>query len=219
MHPRVSFRDGDHGPDAAAHVTFSAKHPFRLSVEILFPKRVAGVFGMPAPDHGFYIVLEQNPSAEIVDVHRGSQKIAHHGIRRFAPPNFFDGPPELRAPISCERERQGRKQISGQLSPKFRRSSCRCPVRHRIYVRRIFLRSRHRFRRSAVVKTYIVNFVTQVQTLQHLQRPDLSATAGRMQKIGLDPENLHSSGDDFRSGHPTIPLAGEEHIAPHLEIQ
>ena len=65
-----------------------------------------------------------------------------------------------------------------------------------------------------------MNFVARVQPLQHLERADLPSAAGRMQKIGLDPQNLHSSNDDFRSRHAPVPIPGDEKVAPqHLQIQ
>ena len=43
-----------------------------------------------------------------------------------------------------------------------------------------------------VVVRYVMNFMTGVKPLQDLQSPDLSAPGGRVQKVTLDPENLHA---------------------------
>ena len=90
-----------------------------------------------------------------------------------------------------------------------------------IGLERILVRARGAFGLCRVGDGDVVDLVPAVQVAQHFQGADLTALGGGVHEIGVDPEDLHSGG--MGGGHDAIPalfaFAGEEHVAPQLEVQ
>ena len=184
------------------------------------------MFHVPPPDHGFHIVLENDGLRQVGNIGRGEQKIAHNGVEGDGLQQFVDLAFHGHRTPAVNGHRQGGNGARQQLAHKRRGGEFlfRRRVGNGVVEGRIFLRPARTFRLIQILKPDVVDLMSFVQALEHFKRSDLPATSGGMQKIGFDPKNFHSLRDGRRLGRqysvpPLIAFAGDENIAPQLQIQ
>ncbi len=66
----------------AANVTFPVLHPLGLAGKVRAMSKRFARCSVALPNHGFNVVLEQCPGAQIVDVDSGKQEIADLRVER-----------------------------------------------------------------------------------------------------------------------------------------
>src|SRR4051812_5581363 len=121
------------------------------------------------------------------------QEVADGPVKRLFPKQFRNQTLCIVRAPAADSEGDTRQHSRGQLQQKFRRTLIGDIQSDRVSFGGIFVRSCDSFRLIWVFDCDVMHLVTLVQTLQHLERANLPALCRRMQKVRVDPEDLHEA--------------------------
>ena len=149
---------------------------------------------MPLPDHRLHVVLKQHRGNRQLFWHvdRGKQEIADDEIDRLAFDDARDLALHRRRPVLRHRIRKRRREVAYQLPVETGRSLRSLAHRDAHQIRAILLRALDCIGAgAAVIESQIRDAMATDELAKHVVRADPSTLVEWMEKLGLEPENMH----------------------------